>query len=585
MPSTRVPFAFVSLIIVAACRDATAPVRPASIKLVGGDAQDGAAGEALPTQPTFEVYDAGGVPLGGLKFTVAVSQGDGRLASVPARTSAGPTRIGIWTLGPHVGANVLTITVGDLPPLVVNATAHAGAAKRIVPSGATTFDARVGEPAPNISARVLDAFDNPVAGASVNLALAGGGTASPTVTSDRDGNVAVTDWILSQTAGRNVLTLTIGGATLTVVGNLAPGDPARFVAIDGDKQLLFAGTAVEPIHLRVADRFGNGVANQPVSLIVSSGGGSLAAPSATSAAEGVVTLPTWTLGRTTLPQSVRATVGGLALDVAASVKSDYNIDVRFFGPEMSDEQRALFTNAAARISAIVVGDVPDAPLTGTDASAECGIPGLPTLNETIDDLVIYASVQDIDGSGKILAEAGPCLFRPDAQGNLTAIGVMLFDAADLADMMTRGTLQDVITHEMLHVVGIGTLWSKRNLVVAEGTASVAYTGAQGRTGCVDDGGATVCASTVPVENNGVAGTADAHWREYTFGAELMTGYVNYGSMPLSAITVGSLADIGYAVNPFGADPYQVPVPGAARDVVPAPATGWERRPGSGRVMP
>src|SRR5512143_96146 len=66
VPSTRVPVAFVSLIFVAACRDATAPVRPASIKLVAGDSQDGAAGEALPTQPTFEVYDAGGVPLGGL---------------------------------------------------------------------------------------------------------------------------------------------------------------------------------------------------------------------------------------------------------------------------------------------------------------------------------------------------------------------------------------------------------------------------------------------------------------------------------------------------------------------------------------
>ena len=176
VPSTRVRAAAVSLIIVASCRDATAPVRPASIKLVAGDAQAGAAGEALSTPPTFEVYDAGGVPLGGLKFTVAVKQGDGHVTGVPARTTAGPTSVGNWTLGPRVGANVLTVTVGDLPPLVINATAHAGAAKRIVSSGVTTFDARVGEPAPNISARVLDAFDNPVAGASLNLALAGGGS-------------------------------------------------------------------------------------------------------------------------------------------------------------------------------------------------------------------------------------------------------------------------------------------------------------------------------------------------------------------------------------------------------------------------
>jgi hypothetical protein len=30
----------------------------------------------------------------------------------------------------------------------------------------------------------------------------------------------------------------------------------------------------------------------------------------------------------------------------------------------------------------------------------------------------------------------------------------------------------------------------------------------------------------------------------------MTGFVNHGPMPLSAITVGSLADLGYTVNPL-----------------------------------
>lgn len=126
---------------------------------------------------------------------------------------------------------------------------------------------------------------------------------------------------------------------------------------------------------------------------------------------------------------------------------------------------------------------------------------------------------------------------------------------------------------------------RADLFVAGGTASVAYIGTQGRVGCVDDGGTTTCATSVPVENNGVPGTADAHWREYTFGSELMTGYVNSGGMQLSAITVGSLADIGYVVNPFAADPYRVPLPGASPDIVPAPPTGWEKRPGSGRVMP
>jgi len=266
------------------------------------------------------------------------------------------------------------------------------------------------------------------------------------------------------------------------------------------------------------------------------------------------------------------------------VQSDYDIDVRFFGPEMTDAQKALFTNAAARIRAVVVGDVPDVQMVNTDVSADCGIAGLPTLNETIDDLVIYASVQPIDGAGRILAEAGPCTFRPDAQGNLTAVGVMLFDSADVANMTTQGILQDVITHEMLHVVGIGTLWSTMHLLTGEGTSGVSYFGTQGVAGCVNDGGTTTCAQSVPVENNGVPGTTDSHWRETTFGSELMTGYVNYGGMPLSAITVGSLGDIGYTVNPFAADPYRVPVSGSSQNRIPAPPTGWEKRP-IGRVMP
>lgn len=585
MLSNRTLAAALALLTAVACQDSTPPVKPASIKLVAGDAQIGTVGEPLGVSPTFAVYDAGGNALGGVKFSVTVSGGDGTLSNVPAKTNAGPTVVGAWKLGPHAGVNELTVSVGGLPPIRISATANAGAATHIVSSTATPFSARVADPAPPVTARVLDAFDNPVAGATVSATLSGGGSVSTSFSTDGSGAVTVSDWILSQAAGQNVLTLASGAASLSITANLSPADPVQLISVDGDKQAALAGAALDPIHVRVADRYGNGVPNQTVSATVASGGGSLAAPSATSGADGLVTLPVWSLGRTALPQSARVTFASAPpLDLSATVTSDYDIDVRFFGPEMPPEQQALFTNAAARIRAIVVGDVPDAPEVNVDVSSECGIPGLPTINETVDDLLIYASVQPIDGAGKILAEAGPCTYRPDAQGNLTAIGVMLFDSADVATMAAQGILQDVITHEMLHVVGIGTLWSTKNLLAGAGTSAVSYFGGQGVAGCVGDGGASTCAQSVPVENNGVPGTTDSHWRESTFGSELMTGYVNYGGMPLSAITVGSLADLGYTVNPLAADPYRVPVAGSSQDRVPAPATGWERRP-IGHVMP
>jgi hypothetical protein len=58
-----------------------------------------------------------------------------------------------------------------------------------------------------------------------------------------------------------------------------------------------------------------------------------------------------------------------------------------------------------------------------------------------------------------------------------------------------------------------------------------------------------------VENTGGAGTFNSHWRESTFGSELMTGYINSGHLPLSVMTVRSIGDMGYTVNPSGADPY------------------------------
>jgi hypothetical protein len=56
----------------------------------------------------------------------------------------------------------------------------------------------------------------------------------------------------------------------------------------------------------------------------------------------------------------------------------------------------------------------------------------------------------------------------------------------------------------------------------------------------------------------------------------MTGFVNSGGMPLSAITVGSLADMGYIVNLLAADPFRVPSNAPLTNVIPGVSGGWER---------
>ncbi len=120
-------------------------------------------------------------------------------------------------------------------------------------------------------------------------------------------------------------------------------------------------------------------------------------------------------------------------------------------------------------------------------------------------------------------------------------------------MEANGTLLSVIMHEMGHVLGVGTIWANKGLVTGAGTSNPLFTGAQATAAYNQIFGVNVAG--VPVENTGGGGTRDAHWRESILGSELMTGYAENGAMPLSRITIGSLADIGYVVNMNAADAF------------------------------
>ena len=78
-------------------------------------------------------------------------------------------------------------------------------------------------------------------------------------------------------------------------------------------------------------------------------------------------------------------------------------------------------------------------------------------------------------------------------------------------------------------------------------------------GALVDGG-VYSEPKMPVEGEGTCndGTRDGHWSEAVMGNELMTGFINSGSNPLSAMTGASLRDLGYVVNDVPSDPYTVP---------------------------
>lgn len=79
------------------------------------------------------------------------------------------------------------------------------------------------------------------------------------------------------------------------------------------------------------------------------------------------------------------------------------------------------------------------------------------LPDTLDDIFIAAFEENIDGPGNVLGFAGPGFVYTDT--GLTATGSMTFDSSDVADLLSEGSFQNTVLHEMAHVLGIGTLVS------------------------------------------------------------------------------------------------------------------------------
>ncbi len=164
----------------------------------------------------------------------------------------------------------------------------------------------------------------------------------------------------------------------------------------------------------------------------------------------------------------------------------------------------------------------------------------------------------IDGVGGTLGQA----FFPNTtvQGGfrLSTGGTFQLDIADIAGLENTGRLDDVVAHEMGHILGIGTLWTN-NHVYTNGTGQ--YTGPLGVAAYNAEFGQS--GTFIPVELGGGSGTVDKHWNEVNNGAgptfitdslgrdfrdELMTGWLNPNPF-LSNTTIQSLGDIGFTVVP------------------------------------
>ncbi|MEX1018122.1 MAG: hypothetical protein WDZ49_00605 [Litorilinea sp.] len=205
---------------------------------------------------------------------------------------------GLYSLTFSLAAEPLAVDTDDF-------TVEPGAADEISMSAGNAQTAMVGTalPAP-LAVLVTDAFDNPIAGESVQFTVTSGGgvfaTHAPVVT-NASGIATSTAWTLGTIAGVNTANATSTGLTGSPVSFFATSTagPAHILVVNGgDAQSATVNTAVAvPLSVRVDDVHGNPVAGQNILFEIESGGGAFGTsdPVVTNAS-GVATATAWTLG-------------------------------------------------------------------------------------------------------------------------------------------------------------------------------------------------------------------------------------------------------------------------------------------------
>ena len=519
--------------------------------------------------PLF-LRDRLGAPVAGKVVTFAVVSGGGSVSVPSATTDADGVARTDWRLGTSTATpQELAVASGPITARVIaEATAGPAASIRVV-AGADQSGPLNTALSVSPSVRVTDSLDNPVLTATVNFTVTGGGgsVTAPIGTTRSGGIATVGAFVLGPLPGANTLTATVTGVASLSVPIQATGTPTGTrgsVAVSaGNNQ---AGIAGSPVLVRpaVMVRDGAGLPSRgvPITFLVRSGGGTVTGPTVETDSNGVAAVGAWTLGDVATPNTLSIVMSGdfagsalvlfAAIGCTPNAAQGFSISV-CFTTQVTSSQRDAFTQAAARWATVITGDVPDFAPT---LASVCGS-GI-TINQGVDDLMILATVQEIDGPGGTLGSAGPCIIR---SGSFPLIGTMRFDIADVATLESRSQFGSVILHEMGHVLGIGTLWPSRGLLrlpsTATDTLDTHFVGERAIAAFDQIGGATYTAGLkVPVENRGGPGTRNGHWRESVLRTELMTGFLNADvPNPLSVLTIASLIDLGYAASVEAADPF------------------------------
>ena len=271
---------------------------------------------------------------------------------------------------------------------------------------------------------------------------------------------------------------------------------------------------------------------------------------------------------TSCPGSVSAAWSRVAKATTPG-SSRFDIDAVILGTA-SPSLRSAVESAADIWESIVKTSLPDIDFEDRPVALDDCVHGEPQVADVVDDLRIFVRVASIDGVGGTLANAGPCYRRLASW--LPVIAQVTLDSDDLEGASSM-QVRHVLLHEMGHALGFG-FWHELNLLrnpaldrrdeEVRPPPDTHFVGRLAMAAFDAAGGRSHTGGKVPVANVGGAGSADSHWRESVLGHELMTPVLTVGQpQPLSAITIQSLADLGYGVDASHAESFSLPRPTAS----------------------
>jgi len=529
--------------------------------LVPGTTQafDAALNSVLDVVPSITLRDQYGI--GVANIWIKWTPSSGKVESDSSKTDGnGRAASGRWTLGTLSGLQTVTASAGTVSVVAMTASVAPGPLVALVTVSPTITGVVGSNVATPPSVKAVDAYGNGVPRIFVQFAKwnGEGSITGSGQTTNENGVAMVGSWKLGPQSGTQSIRADDSrtGATTLMYAIALPAPASQFVVIDGNAQTGQADKRLctSPV-IAVRDAFGNGVGQVSIVFTPGAGSGTVTEGSVVSSAStGYATVGAWTLsGSPTQTLIVTSpSVPGVSITLTATVvpSTAYSVCARFLGDGGTPRQRQAVTIAVQRWQRVIAGHVETSPLN--EPANRC-FDGAPAINEIVEDLLVFVQITAIDGPGNRVARAGPCTVHP--QSSLTQMGLLQLDSADLGLLLGQGTLDNMVTHEFGHVLGFGTLWraSFRNLFSGAGTNDPFFSGVSARAEFARLFSSYV-GNTVPVENTGDEGTRDTHWRRSVFNNELMQGF-SQANMPMSRVTVASLADLGYTVDLTKADPF------------------------------